>query len=285
MKNQFLLLMIIINISVVSGCVNYERDKIDKTLLSSDQLIELVESFKYPSSKDIIFKNPNGIIVDNDSVSKLYQLGDYWFDFYADSSGRIVEAFIKKASSDDLLTRQRIEEIMQKGPNTYFELIRCDSIKSILDELYHSDQSMRMAQNIDAKKDFSNLNKVVNIIEQCGMPTLKTVDSKHIDAIWLVLQHSYLRYMKEYFHYIRTAGKNGDISMSKVAMMKDRILLGEGKKQLYGTQVMSLADGVWELSPLENPETVNKRRSKMGLGPIQEYLKTWSIDFDIVQKK
>ena len=63
--------------------------------------------------------------------------------------------------------------------------------------------------------------------------------------------------------------------MRSAAMMEDRYLMNEGKPQIYGTQGMSYDDErgslIW---PIENPETVNERRLKVGYDQtIEEYAK------------
>jgi hypothetical protein len=58
--------------------------------------------------------------------------------------------------------------------------------------------------------------------------------------------------------------------------MKDRILMFDGKPQIYGTQIKN-----GKLYKLESPETVNERRKAMGMEPIEQYLKRYNIDFEI----
>jgi hypothetical protein len=43
--------------------------------------------------------------------------------------------------------------------------------------------------------------------------------------------------MKKYFPQIEEAVKNGDLSKQQYALMKDRILMDEGKPQIYGSQI------------------------------------------------
>jgi len=58
-------------------------------------------------------------------------------------------------------------------------------------------------------------------------------------------------------------------------LMKDRMLMDEGKPQIYGSQIKN-----GKLYKLENPETVNERRKEMGLEPIEDYLKYFNIQFN-----
>ncbi len=155
--------------------------------------------------------------------------------------------------------------------------VDCSKKRQILSEVYESDQKIRKENNLIkyAKEDHRNQELVISIIEKCGMPTLKEVSQKEMNAIWLALQHSNKKIRKKYFPQIEKAVKNGDLSQQQYALMKDRMLMDEGKPQIYGSQIK---DG--KLYELENPETVNERRKKMGMKPIEDYLKYFNIEFE-----
>ena len=106
------------------------------------------------------------------------------------------------------------------------------------------------------------------------MPTLNEVSKTQMEAIWLALQHTNKKHRKKYFPKIEAAVKNGDLSKEKYALMKDRILMDEGKPQIYGSQIKN-----GKLYKLESPEKVNERRKEMEMGPIEEYLKNFNIKY------
>jgi hypothetical protein len=66
-----------------------------------------------------------------------------------------------------------------------------------------------------------------------------------------------------------------EVSQTDLAYLTDRVLLVEGKKQIYGTQ-FNFSDGKWEPRPLEDPTSVDKRRAEVGLQPLAEYRRIWS---------
>ena len=155
--------------------------------------------------------------------------------------------------------------------------VDCSKKVQILSEVLESDQRIRKSNDFIkyAKEDHRNQELVISIIEKCGMPTLKEVDQKQMDAIWLGLQHSTKEIRKKYFPQIEKSVKNGDLSTQQYALMKDRMLMDEGKPQIYGSQIKN-----GKLYKLENPETVNERRKEMGLEPIEDYLKNFNIQFN-----
>lgn len=152
--------------------------------------------------------------------------------------------------------------------------VDCDKKQQILSEIYESDQRIRKANDLIkyAKEDHRNQELVISIIEKCGMPTLKEVSQKQMNAIWLGLQHSNKKIRKKYFPQIEKAVENGDLSKQQYALMKDRMLMDEDKPQIYGSQIKN-----GKLYKLENPETVNERRKEMGMKPIEGYLKYFDI--------
>lgn len=155
--------------------------------------------------------------------------------------------------------------------------VDCSKKVQILSEVLESDQRIRRSNDFIkyAKEDHRNQELVISIIEKCGMPTLKEVDQKQMDAIWLGLQHSTKEIRKKYFPQVEKAVKNGDLSKGQYALMKDRMLMDEGKPQIYGSQIKN-----GKLYKLENPENVNKRRKEMGMEPIEDYLKNFNILFN-----
>jgi len=162
------------------------------------------------------------------------------------------------------------------GSVDYVE-VDCNKKIEILSEVYKSDQKIRRENNLikNAKEDHRNQELIISIIEKCGMPTLNEVNQEQMNAIWLGLQHTEYKYRIKYFPLIEKAVKNGDLSKEHYALMKDRILMDEGKPQIYGSQIKN-----GKLYDLEEPETVNERRQKMGLEPIEDYLKRFNITFD-----
>jgi len=168
------------------------------------------------------------------------------------------------------------DKFVYVGSVDYVE-VDCNKKSEILSEVYISDQKIRRENNLikNAKEDHRNQELIISIIEKCGMPTLNEVNQEQMDAIWLGLQHTENKYRVKYFPLIEKAVKNGDLSKEQYALMKDRILMDEGKPQVFGSQIKN-----GKLYDLEEPETVNERRQEMGLEPIEDYLKRFDITFD-----
>ena len=84
---------------------------------------------------------------------------------------------------------------------------------------------------------------------------------------------------------MKEAANHGEASWSYLALLIDRVNLGEGKKQIYGSQINQHEDGSFYVMDLLEPEYVNQRRRKVGLGPIEDYVRKWEIEWNVEQKE
>lgn len=164
--------------------------------------------------------------------------------------------------------------------------VDCSNLKDILQKTYTSHQSYRQDKNANTEAgDLKNLNTVISIIENCGMPTLDEVSKTQLEAIWLVIQNAPNKYMDEYIDIFIKSTKRGDLQHTEVAMIKDRMLMAQGKPQVYGTQVSMEKNRKWKLHDIADPEYVNQRRKEVGLVPIEKYLSHFKVSFDTPQKE
>ena len=58
------------------------------------------------------------------------------------------------------------------------------------------------------------------------------------------------------------------------------------KGQIYGSQIgRDQETGEYFVSPLIDPENVDKRRAEVGLGTISEYVAIWDMTWDVEKHK
>ncbi len=122
--------------------------------------------------------------------------------------------------------------------------------------------------------DSSNMLFVEKVFNNMGYPGKSVVGEPTNTAAWYVLQHNPDK-IEKYLPLIKEAGEQGEIPFRLVAMMEDRYLMNQEKPQVYGTQGRTYNDErgsfIW---PIENPETVNQRRTEAGFDQtIEEYAK------------
>jgi hypothetical protein len=130
-----------------------------------------------------------------------------------------------------------------------------------------------------AHTDSVNLVKVKAILDTKGWPLYSEIGDLYA-ALFLVIQHADLPTQIKYFPMIQQAERNGDVDPESVALLQDRILVREGKKQLYGSQLFyDETTHTYKVSPIEDEAHVNERRAEKGMTPLQDYLKQWAIDY------
>ena len=164
--------------------------------------------------------------------------------------------------------------------------IECSNLSQLLKQIDSADQAMRNSGVYNSEVNKQNLNKVINILNQCGMPNWEQVPRYQFSTIWLVIQHSSKEVRRTYFPILKQSAENGDLRKKVIAMMEDRMMMDYNKPQIYGTQVYRKSNSEpWILYNLKDPELVNKRREEVGLEPIEQYLENFGIDFKIEQEE
>jgi hypothetical protein len=123
------------------------------------------------------------------------------------------------------------------------------------------------------ENDLINMIKVAGILSRYGWPGEEIIGWSGSSAIWAVIQHSNLENQEKYLPPMREAVKNGKARPAQLAFLEDRILVGNGKEQIYGTQAGTDSLGIYKLYPIKDEQNVNKRRFSAGLVPLQWYAK------------
>ena len=171
---------------------------------------------------------------------------------------------------------------------------------AILDSIYTEDQSYRRAiQEIEEKygrtsdemknhwkliqeKDSLNLIKVQKILDSRGWLGPEVVGQKGNTTLFLVIQHSDLSVQEKYLPMMRQAVANGKANGRSLALLEDRVALGKGELQIYGSQIgRDPETGEHYVLPLIDPDNVDVRRTEVGLGPLKEYTVLFSFEWDL----
>jgi hypothetical protein len=124
--------------------------------------------------------------------------------------------------------------------------------------------------------DEQNTKRIKEIVIQIGWPSTKLVGVDGANAAFLLVQHSDLKTQKEMLPLLKKAFQDGDVSGQNYALLLDRVLVGEGKPQLYGTQALPFEQWTEQepkLAPIEDEKNVDERRQKVGLPSLDEYRK------------
>jgi hypothetical protein len=133
--------------------------------------------------------------------------------------------------------------------------------------------------------DRENTARLAEVIAKSGWPTVTQVGADGAHAAWLLVQHAdaNAKFQRQCLDLMTKVPK-AEVSQTDVAYLTDRVLLAEGKKQMYGTQFTSVG-GKWEPRPLEDPTKVDERRKAVGLPPLADYVKQLEEMYGKAEKK
>ncbi|MBC3861504.1 hypothetical protein H8K32_05270 [Undibacterium jejuense] len=153
-------------------------------------------------------------------------------------------------------------------------------------QMYRDDQALRgryinilemenRKENIDFKEkeqleieitktDDANEIELDKLIGLCGWPGNLDGNRASLSAL-AIIQHADLDYQLRHFAMVKAANQRREIPSDRFVLLVDRILVRQGKLQLYGTEFEYGSNNV---APIEDPKNLNARRKKMGLPPI-----------------
>lgn len=122
--------------------------------------------------------------------------------------------------------------------------------------------------------DAANAVRMREILDQYGWPGWSLVGEDGAEAAWVLIQHAdfHLDLQKRGLAMLEAAVEAEDASPGDLAYLTDRVLVAEGKPQVYGTQVRIDDDGnITPSTPIEDEDNVDERRAAAGLGTLDEY--------------
>jgi hypothetical protein len=129
-----------------------------------------------------------------------------------------------------------------------------------------------------------NEEALFKLLDVYGWPTASAVTEIAAAGAAMIINHSDLHTRMQYFPMLEEAFQKGEAQPLRYAKMRDRLLVEEGKEQLYGTQWRF--EGSQKVPwPIKDPEHVDRRREEIGLGPLHTYLKErFDIEWKVEQK-
>jgi len=270
MKSNFLLSILIL-LSFLQ-CETYESRKENLSKLSRNKILKYYEEGKLTFDKDIVYFN-NEVALPADFV--LVDSSDYCYDYFVDESGEIVLVEIRQATYHDDITEILIP-LMD---------IDCDSLEAMAYEIARlTPKEIRNLMSFDSMQldtlgysDYSRI-PIVSIDKHCRLSSLANKGEKSLIYFWDMVHHNENEVIAYYFSYFDELTKTGDIRPDFLALSTDRLLVRDGYKQAFGSQV----DG----PPIvRNKDSVDVRRARIGMEPLSVYLdRGWGIQWPAPKK-
>lgn len=182
-----------------------------------------------------------------------------------------------RARVDDPALRNELVRRTKADQDARTAVMTWNSKRGSKDALSVTSQNAEEKAKIDAllaavkKTDSENTGWLKEVVETRGWPTRTLVGKAGANAAWLLIQHADAEpaFQRKCLDLMVKLPRD-EVSQQEIAYLTDRVLLAEGKKQVYGTQ-FTREDGKLLPRPIEDASNVDKRRAEVGLSPLAEY--------------
>ncbi|MFE2426950.1 DUF6624 domain-containing protein [Streptomyces sp. NPDC059373] len=155
-------------------------------------------------------------------------------------------------------------------PDIRLELLRC---KRADDEARAGGEPTTAAE-VAAIVAVDRANSAVlrGILQRHGWPGISLVGEEAAEAAWIIAQHADANreFQRWALLLLSRSAQLGEASLKHLAYLTDRCRMHAGQPQVYGTQYR-MRDGQLVLHRVEDPERLDTRRRRVGLGPFAEY--------------
>lgn len=185
----------------------------------------------------------------------------------------------KREKNYDRQLIAQLNEIVEKDQKYRIQ------IDSIQNQFGMNSKEMKAHWKLISKTDKENLKIIRKILDQRGWLGADIIGRKGNMTLFLVIQHSDLKTQQNYLPMMRDAVQKGNAFGSDLALLEDRVAIGLGKPQIYGSQIGSNEDGTAYVFALIDPDNVDKRRASVNLGPIAEYVSHFGLTWDLEEYK
>ncbi len=124
-----------------------------------------------------------------------------------------------------------------------------------------------------AEIDAANTARIKKIVRLHGWPGKSLVGDDGETAAFLLVQHADRApaFQRQALPLLRKAWQAGDASGEHLALLTDRVLVSEGKPQLYGSQA-DIVDGKIVVKAVQDEPNLGKRRAELGLSSMDDYI-------------
>jgi hypothetical protein len=113
------------------------------------------------------------------------------------------------------------------------------------------------------------------IMDEYGWPTVTLVGAEASQLAWKLAQHAdrQLDVQRRALRLLERAVADGEAGARDLAFLRDRVLVNEGREQIYGTQIAGVVDGAPVPWPCADPARMDERRAAVGIPPFDEYVR------------
>jgi hypothetical protein len=231
----------------------------------------------YEISKNGDYSNLNQIAIDQ-NLNFLHQ-DDRWEE---------IMEFVKKNNKEQKEANAKLDKRLVTLLDSIYILDYKyrRKIKQIEKKYGRDSEEIKYNSEMISKIDSTNLLLVKSILNDRGWLGVEKIGIRGNKTLFLVIQHSDFKTQIKYLPMMRKAEKKGNAEANDLAFLEDRVALRKEKKQIYGSQVArDKKTGEYFVMPLKKPKNVDKRRKKIGLNTLANYISFWNITWNVDEHK
>lgn len=115
-----------------------------------------------------------------------------------------------------------------------------------------------------------------DLVQRCGWPSRTAFGNRAGENAWFIVQHASPEFQLRYLPLVQAAAEAGELPKQMWAMLFDRVELGQGRPQRYGSQICPGGMGKKKACEVESVEGIDARRAEVGMVPASwcAYLST-----------
>lgn len=236
--------------------------------------IENIKKKQYPDA----FKNLDSIISEDYFIDTILADKNFSALHHMEGWKKFANQIKAKKSKYNNDVRLKLLDVQSKD----------QSIRLIYQELkktYTDDSDLVKSASEKMKKiDLESVDIVAKIIDKYGWLGKDKIGKEANETLFLGIQHiDDLVVQSKYLPAIKDAVKKGNAEPWHLAFLTDRILMNQGKKQIYGTQkIITKNPETSYIIPLENPEKVDELRKEIGLDLLNDDMQedglSWNLE-------
>lgn len=172
----------------------------------------------------------------------------------------------------ELLRRFKVDQAARQGTVDWEK--KNGTNGDVVEEKLSAEQKAEYKKLIETvlKADEEDTAWLKEVVSKHGWPSSSLVGKEGAFDAWLLVQHADAdpKFQRQCLDLMTKLPK-GEVQKDNLALLTDRVLLAEGKKQIYGTQ-FEITGGKLVPKNLEDPDNVDKRRAEVGMEPLAKYL-------------
>ena len=119
-----------------------------------------------------------------------------------------------------------------------------------------------------------NGDRLRGLLSEVGWPAPALVGTAASRSAWLVAQHAdrQLDVQRLALAALERAVAEGADEPRKLAFLRDRVLVNEGREQVCGTQIAGVVDGAPVPWPCADPDRMDDLRAEAGIEPFAQHV-------------